>query len=110
MKVFNDLREPNDPETPVSVPGNVPFQPPPRGTKGNVVLDNGSFTPTATPDPPTAAPAVASAPSPAQASNVLMVSGARSANHHPLMVAGPQIGYYYPGFTLEMDLHGPGIN
>jgi len=110
MKVFNDLRETNDPETPVSVPGNIPFQPPPRSTKGNVVLDNGSFTPTATPGPPAAAAAVVSAPSPAQASNVLMVSGARSADHHPLMVAGPQIGYYYPGFTLEMDLHGPGID
>ena len=31
------------------------------------------------------------------ASNELMVSGARSATHHPIMVAGPQIGYYYPG-------------
>jgi acyl-homoserine lactone acylase PvdQ len=26
------------------------------------------------------------------------------------MVAGPQIGYFYPGLTLEMDLHGPGID
>jgi acyl-homoserine lactone acylase PvdQ len=108
--VFNDLREANDPETPVSVPGSIPFQSPPRSTKGNVVLDNGSFTPTAPADPQNAAPPAAPLTSPAQASNVLMVSGARSANHHPLMVAGPQIGYYYPGFTLEMDLHGPGID
>ena len=39
-----------------------------------------------------------------------MVSGARSATHHPIMVAGPQIGYYYPGLTMEMDLEGPGVH
>jgi acyl-homoserine lactone acylase PvdQ len=110
QKVFNDLREASDPETPVSVPGSTAFQSPPRSTKGNVVLDNGSFTPTAMADPPNAPPAVAPTASPTQASNVLMVSSGRSTNHHPLMVAGPQIGYYYPGFTLEMDLHGPGID
>jgi acyl-homoserine lactone acylase PvdQ len=44
------------------------------------------------------------------ASNALLVSGKRSATHHPIMVAGPQIGYYYPGLTLEMDLQGPGIS
>ena len=44
----------------------------------------------------------------AHASNELMVSGARSATHHPIMVAGPQIGYFYPGLTMEEDLEGPG--
>ena len=38
-----------------------------------------------------------------------MVSGKRSATGHPLFVAGPQIGYYYPGLTFELDLHGPGL-
>ena len=38
-----------------------------------------------------------------------MVSAKRSATGHPLFVAGPQIGYFYPGLTLEMDLKGPGI-
>ena len=38
-----------------------------------------------------------------------MVGANRSATGHPLFVAGPQIGYYYPGLTLEMDLKGPGI-
>ena len=37
-----------------------------------------------------------------------MVSGKRSGTGHPLFVAGPQIGYYYPGLTFELDLHGPG--
>jgi acyl-homoserine lactone acylase PvdQ len=43
------------------------------------------------------------------ASNYLMVAGSRSTNGHPLFVGGPQIGYFYPGLTLEMDLKGPGI-
>ena len=37
-----------------------------------------------------------------------MVAGKRSRSGHPLFVGGPQIGYFYPGLTLEMDLHGPG--
>jgi acyl-homoserine lactone acylase PvdQ len=38
-----------------------------------------------------------------------MVGAKRSATGHPLFVAGPQIGYFYPGLTLEMDLKGPGF-
>jgi acyl-homoserine lactone acylase PvdQ len=101
--VWHDLREANDPETPTSVPGRVRFQAPARSTSGNVVLDSGS------------AHAAASAETARDAgrthmSNELIVSGARSSTHHPLMVAGPQIGYFYPGLTLEEDLEGPGIN
>lgn len=104
MQVFDDLREANDPEAPVSVPGRVRFQAAPRSLSGNVVLDNGSLTVSAT-------AALATEQRYRQkASNILMVSGRRSATHHPIMVAGPQIGYFYPGFTLEMDLHGPGID
>ena len=25
------------------------------------------------------------------------------------MVGGPQIGYFYPGFTYEIDMHAPGL-
>jgi acyl-homoserine lactone acylase PvdQ len=102
--VWNDLREAYDPEAPASVPGHVQFQPRPRSTSGNVILDPGSLT-------PAASAALASEQRfRGHASNALMVSGARSATHHPIMVAGPQIGYYYPGLTLEMDLEGPGIH
>jgi acyl-homoserine lactone acylase PvdQ len=104
LQVWNDLREPNDPEAPVSVPGHVQFQAPPTSTTGNVQLDAGSMSTTAT-----AAMAVQRQWR-GHASNALLVSGARSATHHPIMVAGPQIGYYYPGLTLEMDLEGPGIH
>jgi acyl-homoserine lactone acylase PvdQ len=105
LEVFNDLREPNDAETPVSVSGTTAFQAPPQSMAGNLLLDNGSFEPTTY-----AGVATPSTLAPAQASNALLVTGARSANGHPLMVAGPQIGYYYPGLTMEIDLHGPGID
>lgn len=95
--VFEDLRESYDPESAASVPGSVEFQPAPRSTKGNMILDDGSFT-------------AVDAVDRQEASNALLVSADRSANGHPLMVAGPQIGYFYPGFLLEMDLNGPGIH
>ena len=102
--VWNDLREANDPEAPVSVPGHVAFQPAPAGTSGNVILDAGSLSATAS------RALRAERDGRGLASNILMVSGHRSATHHPIMVAGPQIGYYYPGLTLEEDLEGPGIH
>jgi acyl-homoserine lactone acylase PvdQ len=103
-QAWSDLREASDPETPVSVPGRVQFQSPPRSASGNVVLDNASLTRAA------ADALAAGRTASGQASNILMVSGKRSATRHPIMVAGPQIGYFYPGLTLEMDLQGPGIS
>ena len=44
-----------------------------------------------------------------KASNVLLVDGDRSATGTPIFVGGPQIGYNYPGLTLEMGLYGPTI-
>jgi acyl-homoserine lactone acylase PvdQ len=108
FSVWNDLRERQDPETPVSIPGNFPYAPLPANRTGNVVLDNGSFQ--AVPVPGVAASAAAQGELRHQASNVLMVAGKRSKSGHPLFVGGPQIGYFYPGLTLEMDLHGPGWN
>ncbi len=104
LAVWQDLREANDPESPVSAPGRVRFQAPPTSTRGNVVIDAGSLS-------ASALDALKGyCPGSVRASNILMVSGARSATGHPIMVAGPQIGYDYPGFTLEMDLQGPGID
>ena len=101
--MWNDLREANDPEAPASVPGHVQFQPPPRSTSGNVILDPNSLS-------SAARAAVAATAHRGHASNELMVSAARSATHHPIMVAGPQIGYYYPGFTTEVVVHAPGVD
>jgi acyl-homoserine lactone acylase PvdQ len=104
LKVWNDLREPYDPEAPVSVPGHVQLQPRPKSTSGNVVLDAGSLSTTAT------QAQAAMMKGRTHMSNALLVSGKRSSTHHPIMVAGPQIGYFYPGLTMEVDLEGPGIH
>jgi acyl-homoserine lactone acylase PvdQ len=69
------------------------------------VVDNGSFQRVPVPG---ATPAAADFRE--HMSNVLMVAGKRSRSGHPLFVGGPQIGYFYPGLTGEMDLHGPGWN
>ena len=76
----------------------------PRPRPGSAVVDDGSL------GPATARAVATTADAHRYASNFLMVGAKRSTNHHPLFVAGPQIGYYYPGLTLEMDLHGPGID
>jgi acyl-homoserine lactone acylase PvdQ len=104
MKVWNDLREAHDPEAPASVPGHVQFQPRPKNLSGNVRLDPGSLS-------SSASDALATQDRyRGHASNELMVSGQRSATHHPIMVAGPQIGYFYPGFTTELVENAPGIH
>jgi acyl-homoserine lactone acylase PvdQ len=102
--VFNDLREAYDPEAPASVPGHVQFQPKPKSMSGNVLLQPGSMSASAT------AALDNQIRYKGHASNELMISGARSATHHPIMVAGPQIGYYYPGFTTELVENAPGIH
>jgi acyl-homoserine lactone acylase PvdQ len=108
FSVWNDLRLRQDPETPVSIPGNFPYAKLPRSRNGNVVLDNGSFQPIPVPGATTARAAGGEQPLRPHASNVLMVAGKRSRSGNPLFVGGPQIGYFYPGLTLEMALYGPG--
>ncbi len=97
LRAFQDLREANDPEAPVTVPGSFPYELPASSAPGSVVVDDGSFagaTPTA----------------PATASNALLVGAKRSATGHPLFVAGPQVGYFFPAFFAEVDLEGGGFS
>ncbi|HSF62357.1 MAG TPA: penicillin acylase family protein [Gaiellaceae bacterium] len=94
--VFADLRQANDPEAPVSVPGRFPQQLPAAASPGSVVIDDGSFT---------GAPLEA----PAAASNALLIGAKRSETRHPLFVAGPQVGYFFPEFFAEMELAGAGF-
>ena len=108
LSVWNDLRQRQDPETPVSIKKTFPYGPASSDRSGNVVLDNNSFQ--RVPVPGVAASKAAQGEFRDHASNVLMVAGKRSKSGHPLFVGGPQIGYFYPGLTLEMDLHGPGWN
>ncbi len=95
-RVFADLREANDSDAPVSLPGRFPHQLPPESSPGSAVLDHGSFT-----GAPLEAPAVAS--------NALLVGAKRSETGHPLFVAGPQVGYFFPEFFAEMELSGAGF-
>ena len=95
-RVFADLREANDPEAPVSVPGTFPQEIPSATTPGSVVLDDGSFQ------------GALPAPS-AFSSNALLIGRKRSATGHPLFVAGPQVGYFFPEFFAEMELSGAGF-
>src|SRR4051794_23911469 len=101
--VFNDLSEHVDADTPVTIDKTFRYEQVPNTQAGNAVIDNGSTS------PKTAKAVANSTTSRRYASNFLMVSGKRSATGHPLFVAGPQIGYFYPGLTLEMDLKGPGF-
>jgi acyl-homoserine lactone acylase PvdQ len=101
--VWNDLTEHMDEDTPTTISQRFPYEQVPANATGNAVIDNGSMT-------PSGLRAVANAAKTHKyASNFLIVSGSRSATGHPLFVAGPQIGYFYPGLTLEMDLKAPGI-
>jgi acyl-homoserine lactone acylase PvdQ len=107
LSVFNDLRQFKVEDSPTTIDGNFNYGRIPNNTKGSVVLDPGSFQ--ATPAVASLTSARASVPKPIQASNTLMIDAAHSNTGHPLMVGGPQIGYFYPGFTYEIDMHAPGL-
>jgi len=104
LSVFNDLRQFKNRELPTSVDGRFPYGTIAKNPKGSVVLDPNSFTSTPAVANPKLARELAPGP-PAHASNTLMITADRSKTGKPLMVGGPQIGYYYPGFTYEIDMH-----
>ena len=103
--VFDDLRDRNDPETPTTIAKAFPWEEGTRTGVGNATVDDGSFV-------PVTYGAVSSlvAPRHKLMSNALLVGRNRSANGHPLFVAGPQVGHFYPQLLLELDLHGGGID
>jgi hypothetical protein len=107
FQAFNDFRQFKNPRNVTSVNGTFPYGHIPSKHPGSVVLDNGSFK--ATPAAP-ASIARRYASGPVQASNELMVTGGHSTTHHPILVGGPQISYFFPGLVLEMDMHAPGLN
>jgi acyl-homoserine lactone acylase PvdQ len=99
------LVQKQEPDAPVSVEGTFPYDTRDAPQPGNVVLDDGSFSPSGG-----ASPLSFQFVDPRPASNELLVSARRSATHHPLFVAGPQVGYTFPEILLELDLHGGGID
>ena len=102
-QVWDDLREQQDPETPVTAARTFPYG---HNTSevGNVFLDAGSLS------APARRYGAALEAERHSMSNALVVSAKRSATHHPIYVAGPQVGYFYPGFFMEIDLHGGGFD
>ena len=120
-RAYADLRQRNDPEHPRTGSKRASWYEDASvaGGRGVVHLRRGSFTSSAITLPGGAAAtraaeqAVAAASAQpdgdTRASNSLLVSGKRSATGRPLYVGGPQIGYNYPGLTLEMGLYGPNI-
>ena len=107
MSIFNDLRQFKSESSPRTIGGRFHYGSIPRRAPGSVVLDHGSYEPDPAVDD--AALARKAAAPPAQASNTLMITAERSRTGRPLMVGGPQIGYFYPGLTWEIDMDAPGL-
>ena len=103
LSVFNDLRQFKNRELATSVDGRFPYGTRPKNPKGSVVLDPNSFA--ATPAVASAKAADSAPAAPTHASNTLMITADHSKTGDPLMVGGPQIGYFYPGLTYEIDMH-----
>ena len=99
-RVWEDLRQRDDPEARVAVPGRFERTVRQVSEVGNVVVDAASFTP---------AGLSAAETTRLPMSNALLVAARRSATGKPLFVAGPQVGHFYPGILLELDLEGGGF-
>jgi acyl-homoserine lactone acylase PvdQ len=109
--VFDDLRQNLNAGSPTTVDGrfNYNHDPTKPGSPGSVLLKPLSFKPT-TYAPRTVTGNLGSLEPRQQTSNELMVEAKYSATGHPLMVGGPQVHYFYPGLTYEIDMHAPGLD
>ncbi|HYZ29827.1 MAG TPA: penicillin acylase family protein [Thermoleophilaceae bacterium] len=100
---WRDLAEQNDGDSYSTTSHSFPYAKAPATLQpGNAIAD-----PAATAG---AAGTLTPADPPRLMSNALLVGAKRSQNGRPLFVMGPQVGYYYPGFLMELDLHGGGID
>jgi acyl-homoserine lactone acylase PvdQ len=116
-RIFRDFRSAEDPEAPVTVRGarfpyQEPVRRPRRGTRA--VPDAGSLRYHDVVAARSGGGAGGGSPLagllqlPPTASNALLVSAAESATGRPLMVAGPQTGYFNPQILMEQEIHAPG--
>jgi acyl-homoserine lactone acylase PvdQ len=97
LLTYQDLSELNDPDAPTTLAKAFPFGPPLEGAPdaANAMVDDASAQPAA---------------DHGSMSNAVLVSAKRSSTGHPLMVAGPQLGYFYPEFFWEVDMEGGGVH
>ncbi len=98
MKIFNDVRQFRNREVPATLDGKFPYGKIPKQAPGSVVLDHDSYV--ETPSVQSSMAKKMDSPS-INASNTLQINADKSTTGTPLMVGGPQIGYFYPGFTYE---------
>jgi acyl-homoserine lactone acylase PvdQ len=99
-RVWEDLRQRDDPEARVSVEGRFRYGGRPADESGNVVVDPAGVRLRPTGKETTRLPM----------SNAIVLGSKRSRTGHPLLVAGPQVGHYYPGILMEVDLRGGGFD
>jgi acyl-homoserine lactone acylase PvdQ len=114
-EAYTNMRGRYDPETMVTTTNKFDYQTDVSvsNPKGLVRLKNGTFKNSYVPLPgATASAAAVKPPGPGrqEASNIMLAAGSKTTTGKPLMVGGPQIGYNYPGLTMEMGLYGPSIN
>jgi acyl-homoserine lactone acylase PvdQ len=103
LAAWNDLRQQQDQETPVTVSQAFPYENGPAGIgPGNVRIDVGSYAPVVANESPLVQRRVMS--------NALLIGAKRTADGHPIFVAGPQVGYFAPEILMEEDLHGGGLD
>lgn len=113
-RVFEDLRERDDPEAPVHTLRTFPYMPRGRADPRAVAMPD---------DPEEVASALPTAPdhldgpfgpiklfSRGGMSNAVLIGSSLSASGRPFAVFGPQVGYWSPEILLELDVHGPGIH
>ncbi|MFA5787971.1 MAG: penicillin acylase family protein, partial [Actinomycetota bacterium] len=112
-KIFEDLRERDDPESPMHTTKRFPYME--RGTvdPASVAMPDdpskvGASQPIAQDhiDGPRGPIRLQTHPS---MSNAVVVGGGLTASGRPMAVMGPQVAYWSPEVLIEMDLHGPGI-
>ena len=107
--LFDDLSERFDADTPTTGTRSFPYDAVPSTRAGNAILDAGSLKRVQAAGGAASAASAQGVTSPHWSSNFLLVGANRSTTGHPLFVGGPQIGYFYPGLTLEADIKGPGF-
>ena len=96
--VFDDLRAADDAEAPTIGPGRFEYQLPPATAPGSAI-DDGSFQPTPISGGPVTRESHA-------ASNALLVGAKRSKTGRPILVGGPQVGYFSRSSSWRSTLTG----
>jgi len=122
-RLYQDLRNLDDPRAPVTADRPFPSDRPRSGPSSAVRLDAGSLrernavaSSSLVAAPAGSRPAWAEElareglPLEHHASNALLVSAKHSRSGRALAAMGPQVGYYSPEILVEYELHAPGLH